>query len=73
MNLDKLVEDAWLEGTSRYTIIHNPNESNIDRVSGLMADDMLAKLASERETLKAAIYARWMKYFEAMNVYHDTD
>lgn len=55
------LEEEFKHGLGRYTMIHNPNESNLDRVAGLMAEDMYRSGA-----IKKDIRARLELFFVEM-------
>jgi len=41
MTLEEHIDKAWSDGIGKYSVIHNKTESNIYRISYLMAQDYL--------------------------------
>jgi hypothetical protein len=67
LDFDRFVEQAVTDAFSRYTIMHGPSESNLDRVAGLGADDLIKEWGPELAAiLKPAIKAEMERQLNAL-------
>lgn len=56
LDFDGLIEQGVTDAFSRYTIMHGPGESNLDRVAKLAASDLIYNFGPEvAEVLSKAI------------------
>lgn len=76
MDWDKEISEAWDTAASRYTVVHNPRGSNIDRVAHLAASDYLVANPGTEigyEFLAGALYMKYVEFFNKTGFYGSAD